>query len=501
MDPLRLATPSPTVPARHPSAAAALATAASCEWRLVRGDAGWWAAIALLLGCLALAGATGRARVAERARAVADAHRDEARRLAALTAGLGRIERGEAKPPDAPYRDPRNALYVGRGQGATVAALPDAPLALAAVGVSDLYPQVLKVSAGSKDTFLFLDEIENPAHLLGGSFDLAFVIVYLLPLLILATGYDVLSGERERGTLAMTAATSAPLPAVLLGKLLVRAGGVALAAIVGLGAVVAVAGGRAAALPALATLAALVAVYAAFWAGLCLAVNARGRDSAANAVTLVMAWGVLLVVGPAAVNAAAQALYPAPSRAELVLAVREAAVDAERDRDAADARYRAEHPDATATATAPGDDRTARALEVTLAADARADAMLADQEARVRRQRLLADRLALVLPACLVHDAVAELAGNGHTRWDDYLARVAAFHARWRAFFVAKSRAGAGLTVADYDRFPRFEAVPTGAGPGPAGASRRRVATAGLLVALAALALHADAARRLARPS
>ncbi len=82
--------------------------------------------------------------------------------------------------------------------------LPDAPLAIAAVGLSDLYPHAFKVSAGSKDSFLFVDEIANPAHLLSGSFDLAFVIVYLYPLLLLALCYNVLSGEQEQGTLALT---------------------------------------------------------------------------------------------------------------------------------------------------------------------------------------------------------------------------------------------------------------------------------------------------------
>ncbi len=172
-------------------------------------------------------------RLDERARGVAEAQRDETQRLASLTRLLGRIERKEVKPPDAPYRDPRNAIYVGRGQAATVAYLPNAPLAITAVGLSDLYPHVFKVSAGSKDSFLFVDEIANPTHLLSGSFDLAFVIVYLYPLLLLAISYNVLSGEQEQGTLALTVASSARLTTVLAGKLFVRAGGLIAAAVVG----------------------------------------------------------------------------------------------------------------------------------------------------------------------------------------------------------------------------------------------------------------------------
>jgi ABC-2 type transport system permease protein len=481
---------------RRPRAATIGAIAARCEWRLVRADAGWWAAVAMVVACVAYAAVSGHARVNQRRQAVADAFRDETERLNALKALLGKIEQGETRPPDAPYRDPRNAIYVGRGQGAAVAHLPDAPLAAAAVGLSDLYPQVLKVSAAGKDTFLFADEIANPVHGLSGTFDMAFVIVYLLPLLVLAVSYDVLSGERERGALALTQATSAPLAAVLAGKLAVRAGGVTAAAVVAFWAFLAFggAGPLSGHIPALAGLTSAIVLTGAFWAALCLFVNALGRDSAFNAAALVMAWVVLLAVGPAATNAISQAAYPAPARSELVLAVRQTSVDTERDMDAAEARYREEHAE---TAGTRPPDATARTLEVTVAADARADAILAEQDTRVRSQRRLAERLSLALPPCLIHDAIAELAGAGHTRYDDYLARVAAFHARWRAFFVDKARAGTGLTTADYAVFPRFEAS-----SGSPAAVRESLARIGLslgLVAAMTTALTLAATRRLAR--
>jgi ABC-2 type transport system permease protein len=492
MDASLAAPPEPVT--TRPSRTSVLRTVSACEWRLARGDLGWWATVALAAACVAYASFNGHARVAERRRAVAEAFKDESRRLDSLTKLLGRIERGEVPPPDAPYRDPRNAIYVGRGQGAAVAYLPDAPLAAAAVGLSDLYPQVLKVSAGGKDTFLFVDDVENPSLLAAGSFDLAFAVVYVLPLLILAVGYDVLSDERERGTLSLTASTSAPLPTVLAGKLFVRVGGVTLAALLTSWALLTTwsSGG----LAAMAGLTLAVLLYAAFWATVCLFVNAWGRDSAFNAVALVAAWGVLLVVGPAMANAAAQALYPAPARSELVLAVREAAVDAERDRDAAEARYREDHRTGT---DAGADGRTRRTLEVTVAADARADTILADQESQILRQRRLAEQFAFLLPPCLLYDAVAELAGNGHTRWDDYLERVAAFHARWREFFVQKARAGEPLATADYVHFPRFDAIPNEFGP-----TRRsiaRVAWSLGMVAAVTAAVALASVRRLSRPA
>jgi ABC-2 type transport system permease protein len=202
-------------------------------------------------------------------------------------------------------------------------------------------------------------------------------------------------------------------------------------------------------------------------------------------------------------NATAQVLYPAPARAEMVLAVRNAAIDAERDRDATEARYREEHHDGgdrTSDRTAAGqrginDASSRRTLAVTLAADARADTVLAEQEARVREQRRLSDRLAFLVPPALVNDAIVELAGSGHTRWDDYIARVGEFHVRWRDFFVERAKRGAALTTADYPLFPRFQSSEDRAGW--FGASVLRVLVALTWVGAVAAALLVWADRRL----
>jgi hypothetical protein len=145
----------------------------------------------------------------------------------------------------------------------------------------------------------------------------------------------------------------------------------------------------------------------------------------------------------------------------MLMAVRGAAVDAERDRNATEARYREEHRGVSGLAAEArdtiDDERTRQTLSATLAADARADMVLSDQERHVTEQRRLCDRLAVLTPPVLFHDAVVELAGNGHTRWDDYVARVGEFHKIWKTFFVERAQRKLALATADYARFPRFQ--------------------------------------------
>ena len=97
------------------------------------------------------------------------------------------------------------------------------PLAALAVGQGDLYPYYFKMTNRSKQTFINNDEIENPTNLLAGRFDLGFVTVFLFPLLILAMSYNLISAEREQGTLAMALAQPVRLRTLAMGKAAFRA--------------------------------------------------------------------------------------------------------------------------------------------------------------------------------------------------------------------------------------------------------------------------------------
>ncbi|MDX1252416.1 MAG: DUF3526 domain-containing protein [Gammaproteobacteria bacterium] len=435
-----------------------LMTVMRYEWRVLRLDPALWLVLAMILGMVAYALHNGGNLVERQAATVAAASVEEQERLVKLRKGLDDIEAGRAAPPDAPFRDPRNALFVGGGSAATHVALPAQPLAITAIGQSDLYPATLRVSSGSKDTFFFADEIANPAHLLSGSFDLAFVLVFVYPLWILALTYNLVSGEREQGTLALTVSCPVQVRTVMIGKLLVRAG---IPMLITVAAVLAglafiVGGALASAGQALAGLVLAIIVYGAFWAVLAAAVNGLGRDSAYNALLLVAAWIAVLLIVPSLINAWAEARYPSPSRAEMVLAVRAASADADRERDAALARYQDEHPQGEELRRGSYRERTLRRLAVQLAATDRSEKIMTAHEAQLQRQHALAERLAYVSPALLMHDALAEIAGTGRSRYRSFFAQVDRFHQEWREFFISRAQAERMLTTDDYGSFPRF---------------------------------------------
>ena len=114
--------------------------------------------------------------------------------------------------------------------------LPPGPLAAFAAGQTDLQPYRTNATLFRRADSLFaFYQLQSPLSLLAGRFDLAFVITYLLPLLVIALSYNMIAMERERGTLALALAQPVTLRSLLRRKIAVRA-------LLAAGAVVAICG-------------------------------------------------------------------------------------------------------------------------------------------------------------------------------------------------------------------------------------------------------------------
>jgi ABC-2 type transport system permease protein len=126
----------------------------------------------------------------------------ETQRLSTLTKRLTTLTTSKAP---AESNDPRDPVYMGKEGAIRVLALPPTPLAPVAVGQRDLQPQAVRVNT---DVHISAERetetaMSGPTRRMTGAFDLAFLFVVLFPLVIIALSYELLSGERERGTLAM----------------------------------------------------------------------------------------------------------------------------------------------------------------------------------------------------------------------------------------------------------------------------------------------------------
>ena len=196
---------------------------------------------------------------------------------------------------------------------------PHLPLSPLAAGASDLLPGRLQVKLatpfGIDDTYDF----ENPRALALGQFDLAFAIVYLLPIaLILLLGL-LITFERDHGVMRLVAAQPITprlwLNARVTAILLIVQPFVCVAVVIAL----VVAGVDVTQAPVeLMTALLLTSAYGVLWVAIiCLVLSGWPRASGAIASSAVI-WALLLIGVPLAANTFLSWWHPATPAAEYV---------------------------------------------------------------------------------------------------------------------------------------------------------------------------------------
>jgi ABC-2 type transport system permease protein len=427
------------------------------EWRNLSADrTPLW--IALFLGLTMAYGTwNGWQWVSFQRETIEAARQEERERLEGLRREIPLVEAGERKV--SAFTDPRLPSAVGRGPGARYVVMPPYGLGALAVGQSDLYPYYFKVTTGSKQTFLNNDEIENPVHLLAGRFDASFVLLYLFPLVILACSYNLVSAEKEGGTLALALSQPIALPALTMAKLLPRVGLViSMPVLLSLG-LMAAGGGDLRAEGAgirLALWVAITVAYGLFWFALAVAVNAWGRGSATNAMVLAGLWLLFVVLIPSVLNVAVKAAYPVPSRVEMIQAMRVAGDAATRQGAHLLARYLEDHPEMAPAEKGGAPDFGTLQVAVNEATERAVQPVLDRFDAQVAGQQAMVDRFRFLSPAIVAQAAFNDVAGASAGRYSHFLAQADTYHRQWREYFVPRILRKEKLSAADVDRFPAF---------------------------------------------
>lgn len=412
------------------------------ELRLLLRDRAAWALLCLFAGALGYALWNG-ADLARRQRETADAI---GKNVAAFDQQVREVLGAQSVDPRQLARQPLVAL------------LTPAPLPLLAVGQADLTPSYEAVSLFRLEQPADArTEIENPARLLSGRFDLAFVLVWLFPLFLLALAYDLIAGDRETGTLRMALARGiAPwrwlgmralargLPVIALAWIATVLSGWTTADATFDGAV----GAR------LAFACAVVGVYGAFWLGVAALVNGFARSAAAAASAAGAAWVTVVLVIPTLLNVVVETLHPMPSRAELVASAREAAGDAERrGNEVLDSFYK-DHPE-----WMPPDmqaDFMQRLLAQQEEIGRAMDPVRERFATELRAQQSMVETWRFVSPAIATHEALTDLAGTGYWRNEAFRAQVARFKQEVEDFYAPRIHGNRPLTRDDLPHLPRF---------------------------------------------
>jgi ABC-2 type transport system permease protein len=189
------------------------------------------------------------------------------------------------------------------------------------LGQRDVNPYYIKLRLLNLQSQLYDTENINPLKVLSGNFDLAFVLVYLFPLLIIGLCFNILSAEKEQGTLPLLLSQPIGLPLIVGAKLTFR-----MMIVLGLAlllSVVAMVWGEVVPDVRVALWLGVVVLYCLFWFGVAFVIAALQKNSAFNAVTLLGVWLMLTIIIPALLNVYIAVKQPMPQALELTIKQRE----------------------------------------------------------------------------------------------------------------------------------------------------------------------------------
>lgn len=178
------------------------------------------------------------------------------------------------------------------------------------IGLRDVNPFNLKVRMLTLEGQLYDGDISNPATLALGNFDLAFLLVFLYPLLIIAFTHNTLSSEQEQGIWPLLC--SQPISAYKILALKTSLRFLPIVAVWGLTLLVGLLWLR---LPFDQRFGFVLLVslsYLLFWFAASWFVMSFRRSSNFNALTLLGGWLTLTILLPAALNVALATFLPVP---------------------------------------------------------------------------------------------------------------------------------------------------------------------------------------------
>ncbi len=365
----------------------------------------------------------------------------------------GSIEPGNYQP------DPSDPYTIG--MSLYTAVLPFAPTAVFSLGQSDVLDSEASVTVSTlQRTKADKKGFENPLSFLSGRFDLSFVIIYLLPLFVLALSFNLLSGEREQGILQLILSQPVKLKNILSAKIAAQFILIfALVLFVSLiGVFLSVSEFSADFWTRTLLWILLIFAYTFFWFALAAFVNSFGYSSAANAVIASAAWLILVLILPALLNVIISAVYPVPSRSETISAIRNVNLDMRRDGKRLLAEHYQDHPELM-----PKDGEKAfedfglAFVYIQREQKQRVEEVEEKFAAQIAGQQNLVKTLQFLSPSIIVQEVVNDIAGTGLNRYAHFRSQVKEFDKAWADFFLPRIYRKESLTPEDFGRIPRFQ--------------------------------------------
>ena len=326
------------------------------------------------------------------------------------------------------------------------------PLNALSIGQRDVNSNIQFVTIRNLEGQKYDTDLFNPSNLLAGNLDFGFVLIYLLPLLVIAVSYNLLSEEKESGTWKLVAVQSKKPVTVLLQKLGIRAlvvYAILLFLLFMAGVVLSIPYDT-----AFAATTGLAFLYTAFWFAACFWVVSGQKASSTNAASLLSMWVLLTVVAPAAVNNYITNRYPVPEALATAVANREGYhTKWDSDKGTTMQKFWAHYPQFKAYPVPTSQSSWLWYYAMQQMGDDEARQQAAGIKQKLRLRNSASSSIAMFVPTLHTQLELNSLSGAGldnQLRFSDSTER---FHERKRLYFYPKIFSGAPVKSEDWNRF------------------------------------------------
>ncbi|MDO4763008.1 MAG: DUF3526 domain-containing protein [Flavobacteriaceae bacterium] len=355
------------------------------------------------------------------------------------------------------HRDPSNPMGVANSTGNRTFYLPPADMSFISIGESDIKPNYYKLGLYKKTTLYHTSEIENASVLYNGHFDVGFILVFILPLLVIALTYNVSSYDKEQGTLGLLLSGSTRVERIISVRYTFRCFVlyVSTVAIFIIGVVLT---GNFSVFQSLSFWLLLITifVYVAFWGALSYWLGSFKKSSSFNASILATLWLILVVLFPGIIKEISLKTHPIPSKLELISLKRNITDSIRNKSNDALNQFMEDHPDLVPNANIDAKIQNAvTRYSVDVAVNEKMKPIENSFNQQIEKQENLIENYRFLSPTIMIQKNIDFISGNGIPRYKEFENQLDVFREQYRSFFAKKIFSAGKFKSKDYDNIPK----------------------------------------------
>ncbi|MDM1444449.1 MULTISPECIES: DUF3526 domain-containing protein [Myroides] len=189
------------------------------------------------------------------------------------------------------------------------------------IGMRDFTPSVKGITIRNLEEQKYNTDFYNPTSALAGNFDFSFVLIFLFPLIIIAITFNILSQEKESGTLKLLSLQSGDIKKIIDTKLIIRF--LSISSLYFLLLLIAKFWIQIPLDKAFSLLILLGFLYIIFWFALCRFIVANNKSTSYNALALILIWIAMNFIVPMVSFVLIQKMYPIKEALQTVIEQRD----------------------------------------------------------------------------------------------------------------------------------------------------------------------------------